>query len=398
MKSIGSFVVAFVVMAVSAGRATAGQDQGDRFRFSVNTRAEYTDNRDASETDEASNWDFYLRPRADVLLGDPDRALLDLYYAPSIRYRTDPSIAQNETELQHDLGLHAKYRASRRLVLRASEKFDLTDDGSVSQDGSTIRGDRSYIRNDIRAGADFLAGRQTEVDLSVGNRIKRYDEADAASTSDEDRTDAGIKLIQHFSGNTRASLEGRYSLYSYESPGLLMRDFDSILGALGVEKMLSKNLTVGGQLGAQMQSYDDPGINDSTSPFARLFVRGSTTPSLRLNTTLTHAVRDSDAFPFASQEYSELSARADWDTTPHVTLTLSGLYRLSNYDDVAPSAAALAALIGRDETTIAVSGQAAYKLNDSLTVQVRQRFEDVDSDVSTSFSKNTTTLELTKHF
>ena len=84
-----------------------------------------------------------------------------------------------------------------------------------------------------------------------------------------------------------------------------------------------------------------------------------------------------------------------------MTLTCSGAYRMGEYDDVLPSAAFLTALIGApegDETVIDVYGQAAFKLNDELTLLLRQRYQDIDSDVWVSYSKNTTTLELTKYF
>ena len=400
MKATRLFLCASMILALVAARVTAEESQGDRFRFSVNTRAEYTDNRDAWERAEEENWDFYIRPRADVLF-ESESTLLDFYYAPSYRYRDDPSPSQNETEWQHDLGLNLKYRASRRLVVRLSEKFDMTDDPSVSGDGATVRGDRSYYLNTFGVNADMLAAKRTEVDIFARSRIKRYDEDVTAASSDEDRTDVGTELTQHLSNNTRVSLNVVYAMFGYESPGMITRDFDSLLLAGGVEKVLSKNLTVGGQLGAQMQSYDDDGIDDSTDPFAQLFIRGNTSPSLRLSATALHAVRDSDAYPFASQEFSELRGTIDWDSTPQLTLTVSGTYRLSDYEDVVPSEAALAALLGLtdgDETTIDVYGQAAYKVTDSCTLQLRQRFEDIDSDVSTSYNKNTTTLGLTKFF
>jgi hypothetical protein len=222
-----------------------------------------------------------------------------------------------------------------------------------------------------------------------------------AARWDEDRTDVGTELIRHLSKNARVSVEGRYSTYGYEENGGIVRDFDSVLLAAGAEKGLSKNLTVGGQIGAQMQSYDDDGIDDSTSPFVSLFVRGNTTPAFRLTGALTHAVRDSDAFPFASQEYSEVRGVVDWDTTPQTTLTFSGTYRMGDYDDVVPSAVPLVTLYGEpdgDETTIDVYGQVAFKVSDQMTVLLRQRYQDVDSDVWVSYSKNTTTLELTKYF
>jgi len=400
MKSLKQFMCVMVGLAVCVGQAAAEESQGDRVRLSVNARADYTDNRDAWEGDEESNADVYIRPRVDVLF-ESESTLFDIYYAPALRYRSNPSDIQNDTEVQHDFGLTAKHRPSRRTVLRLSEQFDLTDDPSVTDGGRTFRGDQSYYANKLRVGVDHMVTRKSEVEVYAQNRVKRYDEDAMADRWDEDRTDVGTKLIRRLGQNARVNVEGRYSSYGYENEAAIVRDFDSVLLAVGAEKALSKHLSIGGQLGGQTQSYDDDGIDDSTNPFLSLFVRGNTTPALRLTGGVTHAVRDSDAYPFASQEYTEVRGIVDWDTTPQTTLTLSGTYRISDYEDVIPSAVPLVTLLGEpegDETTIDVYGQLAFKISDQMTVLLRQRFQDVDSDVWVSFTKNTTSLELTKYF
>jgi hypothetical protein len=391
---------ATVVLAMFACHLTAEESQGDRFRFSVNTRADYTDNRDTWEADEDSNVDLTISPRADMLF-ESESSLFDLFYAPRFRYRTNPSDLQNDVELQHDFGVTAKHRPSRRTALRFRDSFVLTDDPSISEDGGTVRGDQSYMLNSLRAGIDHMMTHRNEIEIYGNHRIKRYDEDTMALRWDEDRADVGSRFVRHLSKQSRLTLEGRYSSYGYESPDAIMRDFNSVLLAVGTERGLSKNLTVGAEVGAQKQSYEDDDIDDSTNPFVELFMRGNTTPDFRLYGALKHAVRDADVYPFASQEYSQFRGVIDWDTSPKTTLTLSGTYRLSKYEDVAPSAVPLVALIGLpdgDQTTIDVYGQVAYKVSDQLTVLLRQRFQDVDSDVWVSYTKNTTTLELTKYF
>ena len=400
MKSLNQFMCVMVALTVCVGPLAAEESQGDRVRFSVNARTDYTDNRDAWESTEDSNADFYLRPRVDVLF-ETESTLFDIYYAPALRYRTNPSENQNDLEVQQDLGLTVKYRPTRRLSLHLNEKFDLTDDPSVTEGGSTVRGDRSYVANTLRTGADYMVTRKSEIDVYVQNSIRRYDDDDMAARWDEDRTDVGSEFIRHLSKNVQISIEGRYSMYDYESVGGVVRDFDSALLAAGAEKTLSRRVTLGGQIGAQAQAYDDDEIDGSTNPFFRLYLRGNTTPALRLTGSLSHAVRDADAYPFAPQEYSEVRGIVDWDTTSHITLTFSGAYSMSRYEEVLPSAAELVELYGEpdgDETSINVYGQIAYKVNDYLTVLLRQRYQDVDSDVWVSYTKNTATLEVTTYF
>ncbi len=248
MKSLKPFVCVMAALAVCVGTLTAEESQGDRVRLSINARADYTDNRDAWEGDEESNGDIYLRPRVDVLF-ESESTLLDVYYAPALRYRSNPSDIQNDTEIQHDFGLSAKYRPSRRTILRLNETFALTDDPEVTEGGRTFRGDQSYYANTVRGGVDHMLSRKCEIEVYAQNRIKRYDEDAMSLRWDEDSTQVGTELIRHLANKARVSVEGRYSTYGYENNGSIVRDFDSVLLALGAEKGLSKNLTVGGQIG-----------------------------------------------------------------------------------------------------------------------------------------------------
>jgi len=364
----------------------------------VGLRGEYTDNRDAwEEADAEENFDFYVIPRVDWV-SQGEQTMLDLYYAPSFRYRTDPSDVQNDTELQHSLGLQLGHEFSPRLVGRLHERFDYTDDPSLSEGGRTIRADRSYKLNRCDGSLETVLGRRTKLEVGGAHTIKRYDEAEVADTSDEDRLDGNLTLRHYLTKTLNLNLFGGYSLFGYDSPGNIERDFDSAIGALGVENMLSQNLSIGAQAGAQYLMYENEGIDNGTSPYVKVFVRGSTTPSLKLGLEGTRAVRDADAYPYASQEYSEGRAVMNWAMTARFSLDLSGTYRLSTYSDVVPSAGT--GVDEGDETTIDLFAQLGFKIADKSLIQLGQRYENIDSDpgVGTSFTKNTTTLAFNQQF
>ncbi len=402
MKALGCILAAVLMAGVVACTSRSADGEGERFRFSVALRADYTDNRDAWEDEIAEeNFDFYVIPRLDIV-SQGEQTVLDLFYAPSFRYRTDPSPVQNDTELLHSLGLNVGHKFTPRLTGRLYEQFDYTDDPAISDEGSTVREDRSYILNRTGAGLEFLVGRRTTVEAGGAYKLKRYDETAVAATSDEDRLDGTLTLRHYLTKTFNLRVYAAYSLFGYDSPADIQRDFDSAVGAVGVDNQLSQNLSVGALVGAQQQMYKDAGIDDGTSPFVTLYARGSTTPSLRLALEGTHAVRDADAYPYASQEYTEGRAKVDWDLSPRLTLSLNGTYRYSQYKDVAPSAAILFDFLGLEtdgnETTIDTAATLAFKVSNQSTVRLVQRYENVDSDVSVDFTKNTTSLAFTQEF
>ena len=385
--------------------------ESDPIRFSVDLFGQYTDNRDSAEDGmEEETWDLYIKPRLDLIYHG-QRSLVDFYYAPSYRYRTDPSPLQNDYELGHDLSLSAKFRPTRRMELRASDKFDYTDDPSIDEGGQTLRGDRSYMLNRVEAGLIHQVTPRSNVDVFGQYRAKRYDEQLAADESDEDLVQAGLRVWSQISKSVEVKAYASYATYGFEDLFSLERDFTSASGGLGLTKRVNKMLSAGADVGVQSQEYDSGALDSQIVPYGKAWVKGYTTPATELYGEISHGVREADAYPFASQEYTEARIGVEWDANARLTFDLDGVYRLSSYEEqeglVAAAAgdlglAVLLASLGSqhsgDETTIEAQGKVTYRVTDKTSVSLIQRFEDVDSDVGVSFSKNSTTLALSKSF
>lgn len=401
MRVSQSVVVAVMVLGIVVSAAQAEREGGERFRFSVDLLAEYTDNRDAlPDLIKEETWDFTIRPRIDIY-ADTERALFDLYYAPSFRYRTEPRPGQDDTLIGHDVGLNAHVNASRRLALRVLEKFVYRDEPSVDDTSGFVLSDRDYLLNKTEVGATAALGKRTDADIFGRYAFKSFQSDAVARVGDEDRLDVGAALLQEVGKTLDVGLQGGLSMFGYDSASGVQRDFDVYYGGVSVENQFSKHLRGGIVGGVQQATYDDAAIGDSTVPFAEVWLKGATTPSLKLRGAVKHGVRDADAFPFASQEYTEVRGRIKWDATAKASVTLRGKYVHGEYDDVLPSAAVLASLIGLpsgSEDTLDASAQLAYDITDNTTVRLRQRYEEVDSDVRVSFEKNTSTIELTTNF
>jgi hypothetical protein len=371
---------------------------GDPVEFAVSVEGSYTDNRDAVPTDEQDNFDVIATPRADVF-ADWERTILDFYYAPAFRYRTDPADSQDEAEWFHAVGVNLDHRAAPRLKFKLSDRFDYNEDPAVEDGGTRVGPERLFFLNQANATVIGELTRQSLLEVYGWQKTKRYEDNEVADILDEDRTDAGLKLWRRLHRTQAVFLEGRGSMYGYENPNGVQRDFDLFYTGVGIENTFSQNLRGLLAGGWQWQEYDDPGLNKQDSPYVQGSLEGNLTPATRMVAAVTHGIRDSDAFPYASQEYNEYYLKGEWDATAAVTLGLWGKIRNGNYDDSAPTTAVSdVALPGGDEDAVVAAAEAGYKLNEQTGVRLVQHYEDVDSDVSVPFTRNTTSLILSRHF
>ena len=407
MTKIWILIVLVVCMAVRMNAFGADPEavDGDRpedqdaINLGLSLRGDYTDNRDATETDtetdKESTFDFYVTPRIDVFL-DSERTTLNFFYEPSLRYRENPIDIQNDVELLHDLGLNLKMDASERTHLRLLEKLDFQDDPSIEEGGSTVRDNRSYILNRVELGLRQDINPLTHADVLARNTLKRYDDDDVADESDEDRNQAELLLWRQVTRSLAVHGMGGISLYSYESALGIDRDFDVMMGSAGAEMVFSPQVRGGLDVGAQSVSYSDDTLDSEVFPYALADITLAPQPAFRIHGSLGHGVRDADVYPFASQEYTEFRGGVEVDTSAIVTVGVDGTYRVSTYsEDTLPAGAPLPAKDSDgDETTTVVTGHVAWKLKETAQLRLRQMYEDISSDVAESFQKNTSSVEL----
>jgi len=396
-----SISVLLLFAGITVAQEEAQEEMYKPVTFSLTVRGDYTDNRDSvHEDNKEETFNFYITPRISVDL-DWERAFLELYYAPSWRYRTDPSDIQNRDEFYHDLGVSGEMSLAPGLTIRASEKFDLTDDPSIDEGGTFVRRDQSYFLNRADAGVNYEMSETWNVDVSVHHMLKEYDEEDVAEDSDEDLTRVTAVLMNQLTPKLSAFAMGRYALYGFEPAQGFERDFDSILLAVGVDSVVNPGLRIGVTAGAQMQDYDDSRVDDDDVAYGNVFISGKLNPDNRLRLDVTHGVRDADAYPFAAQEYTDTRLRWDWRFLPRIGFYAYGVYRFSDYDLAFYDFIAdqeLAVALGGDEETRIVEAGFNYKINRNTWVSIAQRNEDVDSDVAEEYTKNTTKFILGREF
>lgn len=386
-------LTAGVLLAVH-GVAVAQDDTTGPLVFSIEGAVEFSDNRDATPVGE-SNFDLLVRPKVATIL-EWDKTQLDFSYAPAFRYRTDPSSVQNDTELQHAVAIMVGHELSRVLKVRFSENFDLTDDPSIQEQGTTLRRDVSYTWNRIGAGLNYQFSRLANVDVSVRNAMKRYDASAVAIEADKDSTEAGLVVWRQMSRTLGIMGVVRAVDYGYEDTETLERGFLSMFLGAGVEKQLGKDLRVGVRIGFQTSDYDNSSLDSADSPYIIVQINGSTVPSLRFNGQLRYVTRDADVYPYSSQEYTGVSGGVEWDASPRVMMIGALAFGIGEYTAEGTPSAAGAAF--GDETTMVGSLGAVYKISETTSVRLTQSYEDVDTDISLPFTRNATRLAYMKRF
>ncbi len=388
-KSIYTVIMGLAV-GVSCQSFVQAADVNQPLKFSVSTDVHMTDNRDAVDVDEQDNVDIYVRPRFDIS-HDNGSTHLDLYYVPSYRHRTEAGDSEDEEAWQHDVSLKAAHQLSGRSRLRLMDAFSVTDDPQVEEGGIRLRGDQSYTRNVLEVGANYDLQKYSNIDFVLRHHMKRYDDDAVAAMSDEDELTAKAEHRHQINQTLRSLLTLSYSMYTYDDSLGLVRDFDSITGAVGLENAFTPNTLGSISVGWQTREYDDADLDSEGMPYVRASFEGLLKQDLRSGVVVGHGVRDSDSFPFSSQEYSEVRGFAHATLSQKVMLRGAMTYRLSTYDedDIPAGAPAVA---GGDETTIVGDVDLTVKIIDNLSLVVGYRYEDIDSDVGQSYTKNTTRL------
>lgn len=408
-------ILALFVVSLICTTTHAQSRQGDPLRFSLKVGAEYTDNRDSQAYGE-SNTDIWAKPRLDAIV-DWDRGLMDLYYQPAFRYRTKPSDVQNYTELHHDVSVLVKHEINPRLKFDAMERFARTDDPSVQRGGTTLRRDSSYIMNWTELGADFRVRPRTALSIGGGHNFKRYDENNVAAESDEDKTDADLAVTHYVAPTLAVAATAKAEDIDYEHSEGIDRDYTASSFGLLVSKILSKDMRTDVYAGYSSLDYDSDDIASDDSPYVGIDFQVSPMPSRRFLAGAIHEIRDSYAYPHASQEYSSIHGRAELDFGARLILKIGVEYRVGDYDVETVPADAMTHVLanagsypdwvqhflaegqtsGKEETII-TSVEVSFEIDKNTSVALTQRYEDVDSDVGVSFDRNAVGLILTRSF
>lgn len=401
-RKVTAVILCGVFLAVAHIRAEDAPKDSDPFKFSISVSGEYTDNRDATKAEE-SNFDTYVTPGIDLIIKDK-RANLDLYYEPAYRNRSDPGLLQNNDQLQHNLGLNGEYKFIPALSLLLRERFNYTDDPSVQEGGTTLRRDQSFNLNRLETGLSYKMSRRSHTDLMGRHSIKRFDDATISKESNEENLAVSLASWRQVSRTLGVVAEAEASAFEYDN-STVERGFSALTGKIGGDQVFSGNFRGGLRLGWKTLDYEANDLGSENAPFVDLSLRMSTAPSTRITAGLSHVLRNSDVYPFASQKYTDFSTRFEWDAVANTTLGLGSTYRVGDYDSESLSSKAKTVAQGAktsgEETAVLITADVACNLDPIGTIKLAQHFEDLDSideKLRDSFTRNSTNLSWSRAF
>jgi hypothetical protein len=395
-------VICAATMFVSSAFASFGLE--DWLDVSVDAGVHYTDNRDSSNYDTVSTMDYSVGLDFDGLL-NWEMSQLSYFVVPYIRYRDKPSPTENYTKLMGTAGFDFKHRFSEVFTVSLSDSFTYTDDQSIqgAGTGEEVRGDDSFILNIANIDANYFLSRETKLNMGLYNTIKKYSRKEAADLSDTVVFGADASLAHQFSTTTAWEMILGYTSYDLASAGLPQkRDFDSFLAAVGLYNNFTPQFIAGVKAGLQYQNYTDNDIDSNTAPYASIWAKGYTIPTVGLNGDITHGVTDASDYPFTSVEYSRASLTVDWEITKKLTIEGSGSFEYQDYDSSSSEILPIYFFPKERRTGSKEIGAAQlgliYNIKEACDISISQRYEGVNSEVTETFTKNDTLLVLSYEF
>jgi hypothetical protein len=372
------------------GKALAQKDAADPWALSATLSSQFSDNRDGVSSNEESNVDVSVTPRADLRWRDGERSMVDLFLMPSVKWHSNPrenksGAPQNDAELFGAVGVDGSHRFTPRVGVKAGDMLSYNDDPEISQGGANVRQSASHWLNDAHAGVDMELSEKVGASLMGSSLMKRYTDNAVADNQDEDtyKAEADLKYLTG-SGYTLFGLAA-FSDFNAKSSGAGSRNRGShvLSCGVGVERIFSPDVIGKISGGYQMAEYDDDALDstDTANGNAEMTFRAASATRFRVGGS--YGYYSPNVRPYSIQTLTAVSGAIDHDVlSERLTLTLRGQYSEGDYADEGADLPG-----GLDKlTTVGVSGR--YWMNRNWSIQAGYTHENWDSDLRESFDRN----------
>ncbi len=388
MKTMIRLLVVSSVMLVSAWAvAQDQQDQTKPWRVTVNAGAQYTDNRDGVDQNKESNTDFFIEPRGDLFWRDGERTLVDFFVAPMAKLHSNPRETadgepQNDTELFGSVGIDLMHQLAPRVRVKAGDTLTYNDDPAIDEGGVNVRQSANHILNSLYGDVGVDVTPKVSAEIMGRSVIKRYDEEVVADNEDEDifDTEADLGYLMG-SGYKVFGLVG-YSAFDNTSTE---RDRGSDVYAVGagIEKVF--NPDVHGRIlgGYQVASYADDSLDDVNTANGKAEMVFRAQSPTRFRVGAVYGFFAPYVRPYSLQTLSSVQGSIEHDLLPQrLTVTLRGQYSNGEYDEEGPT------LPGGSDKLATAGLSASYRIDRHWSVGAGYTYENWDSEVRESFSRN----------
>lgn len=409
----------------------------DAWRLSLTVFAEFGDNRDSVPDHYSENVDeryrykkeddikYGVQPRISYASRFSDAHSYKLEYSPIYHYWKNPRVGKDRSEFSHMAYAEFRWAADARneFLLRDSFKYILNDrwtldDEAVERtpitDKKHVEHEQEHYDNTVHLGWKHQLSSRTSIDLDGFWNTIRYDDEELADNSDEDKIGATLKLHRATSAQLQygiffrflawddedsvwTSQNGRYFVEKVE------RGIQTYTVGLSGTYRWDERLTFNASYGWEWVDYESDSVDDRDFPGD---LNLSATYALALRTRGTFGFRyyvsESWVYPYASQDLFSFYATLQHAFTHHLTGTVRAEYKVAEYDlKYVPDQARTETFVKKhdgDKTDIYVEVALNYRWSQAFNVNVAYGYEDVDSDVSNSYSENTFRIRATYDF
>lgn len=377
-----------VVGVLGAGYlAMAQQDVAKPWGASVTAGAQYTDNRDGADQNKENNVDFFIEPRGDVYWRDGERTVLDFFLAPMAKFHSNPreeadGNPQNDAEMFGSVGIDLMHQVAPRLGIKVGDTLIYNDDPAIDAGGVNVRESASHVLNTAYGEVTGELTPKVGAGVGVNSVIKRYSEESVANEQDESILGTEAKVGYLMGSGYKVFGVAGYSVFDNES---IDRERGSQVSAagVGIEKIFNPDVrgTVIG--GYQSASYADDTLDDVDTANGKLELVFRAQSATRFRVGATYGFFAPYVEPYSLQTLASVQGSVEHDVLPErLTVALRGQYSNGEYESEGEK------LPGGSDNLALGGLSATYRINRNWSLGAGYTYENWDSDIRESFSRN----------
>lgn len=366
-------VVVFLFQSVAWGQQA---ERAKPYQIQNRLRVEYDDNIYQETKDENDSWKIIEEVIFQLNVRYLEQSHLSLRYRPSYVYWFDRE--PDKSDLNHDLDVVLNHKFSPRLSLSLVETLRRGELPELVDGNILVREKDDFWYNTFNATLGIGVRPNSRLDVAGRYVLLRYDDDTTADTEDFDLFVGGLTWRQQWLPETALLLELRGEEIEYEGPD---RGSQSLFAGVGVEQMFSPKIVASARGGYQRKEFNKSELGSEESPYGDVALTFLVTPDLRLSAGAGHSLFETDVYPFANQERSQIFGSIAYDATARLALYLTGSYTMGDYD--ASQAVEQNVVKSGDEAYVQASARATYKINRSNWLEAGWQFVDLDSDIRT---------------
>lgn len=434
------------VLCVALAALVMGQDEirPSPIGLSLTVGVKQTDNRDATpdhyivkdvQVEKESDTEFWFTPTISFFHELEGRYRTRLSYSPSYIFYDNPREGGTDNEWSHAARADFDFYIGGRTEINISDNYwwsgakdwHYGDDYVFAPDELETRND-DYYKNDFVVSVKRTLAADDYIRVSGKWNIKRYDDEALALYGDEDEYVFYAELMRRHSRHLSYGLYTEYTAFDRNNgdsadpidgegtEGVIDVGVQYINSGIQIAYDLFGNqqIILSARTGYNFMWYEADGIDDDSMlgdsvVELLLYQQERTSGTIGMKYGKEYA----NVFPYSSQENTTIYGSIARVLGKHNKLRLGARleYRTRTYElaDIDPDAESygyyqerLARMDGnggdgkRDSTWVMVN--ASYKWTSNFSTSIFYSYEDVDSDVDTSYTENTIGVNATIKF